>query len=121
MNQTLSKCLILFLLTGSFTPVKATATTMPLPVEQACAITSLDGVPIVDIVIGAHGNSYMSWTPFSSTGGYSVSVTDLTAFTLVTSFSTTGTSANITGLTSGHTYRYSVTDGIDFIIEDVVH
>lgn len=123
MFQILSKCLLALLLCCFFSLPEALACIKQCPnsSDLSSALVSKEGTPIVEILVGARGSSLMSWTPFGSAGEYSVSVTDLTAFVVITSFSTTSTSATINGLISGHTYRYSVTDGVDFIIEDVVH
>lgn len=84
------------------------------------SINMPEGVPIVDIVMGYNGNATMSWDSFGDPGPYAVTVRDLTAFNTIASFSTTNTSANISGLTTGHTYRFEVAKAADTIIVDIV-
>ena len=79
-----------------------------------------EGVPIVDIVIGYNGHATMNWDSFGDPGPYTVTVTDLTAFNTIASFSTSNTSANISGLTNGHTYRFEVSKAADTVILDLV-
>jgi len=60
----------------------------------------------------------LSWS--RENPSYAVKVTDLTTSTVVRSFSTSGKYASVTGLTAGHTYRFSVDSNGYVIAEDVV-
>jgi len=54
-------------------------------------------------------------------GPYRVTVSDLTTPSIVGSFNTIYKYASVTGLTSGHTYRFSVKNDSGYVIaEDVV-
>jgi hypothetical protein len=72
----------------------------------SAAATTLDGTPIMDIVVVICGVN-PEWTPFGN-GIYTVTVFDMNTFSLVTSFVTSSTNSVITGLQSGHTYLISV-------------
>ena len=78
-----------------------------------------EGTPIVAIDV-VMGRATMSWDSFGDPGPYAVTVTDLTAFNTIASFTTTNTSANISGLTNGHTYRFEVAKAADTIIIEVI-
>jgi len=128
MFQNLSKCLLALLLGSLFAGSTLSARSNGLPLvnfSNSCSAISnfivADGTPIVEVLVGASPRtSIMSWSGFEN-NRYTVEVTDLTSFCVIASFSTSNTSATVGGLTTGHLYRYSVTDGVDFIIEDVVH
>lgn len=61
----------------------------------------------------------MAWSGFSGSGEYAVRVERLPDMAVVYSTTTTNTTATVTGLNTGTTYRYTVTRGADFIITDL--
>lgn len=78
-----------------------------------------EGTPIIamDIVMA---RATLNWDFFGDPGPYAVTVTDLTAFNTIASFTTSNTSAIISGLTNGHTYRFEVVKGYDAVILELV-
>jgi len=60
----------------------------------------------------------MSWSNFGA--NYKVTITDLTASRILTTFNSTNTNATVGGLISGHTYRCEVADGTPIINVDIV-
>lgn len=95
---------------------EATLPILAVPENPATHLTAED--PTLSVRNIASGTVQMSWTPFGTAVEYDVTVTDLTSSALIASFSTANTSAIISGLTPGHTYRYEVANS--GIIVDVI-
>lgn len=62
----------------------------------------------------------LTWDVLAGSGPYSVSVQDLTTNQRVTDFTTTATTANVSGLMVGHTCRFSVSRGEQIIITETI-
>lgn len=78
--------------------------------------------PDLTVTAMSAASAIASWTPFGGSGQYTVTVVNLNTFTTVANFTTSATSALITGLSTGNTYRYTVSKPNSFIIiEDIVH
>ncbi|MDO8368600.1 MAG: fibronectin type III domain-containing protein [Saprospiraceae bacterium] len=63
----------------------------------------------------------LSWVGWTGSSNYTVSVLDKTTSQLVQQFTTSSTSTAVSGLTTGHNYRFSVEkDGFIIIEDDIV-
>lgn len=63
-------------------------------------------------------SAMMNWSA-TTPGPYTVIVTDLTTSQTTTAFTTSNTSARVNGLVGGHTYKFQVSDGAEFIIIEI--
>lgn len=83
-------------------------------------LTVQTGGPVLTVSQTSPSSALMSWTPFGL-GQYTITVYDLTTFQCVTTFSTSNTSAAISGLQTGHNYRFITADKFEnLIIIDLV-
>ncbi len=82
------------------------------PTNATSGQTADGGVNLTVTQISAAAAA-MNWS--ATIAPYSVKVTDLTTNAVLSAFSTSNTSATISGLISGHIYRYEVADGTPII------
>ncbi|MBC7777441.1 MAG: hypothetical protein H7246_18550 [Phycisphaerae bacterium] len=116
MLNNLLKCSLALLFVLATTWVEANAGTTENALPQTCV-----GGPELTVTAMSAASALASWTEFGASGQYTVTVVNLNTFTVVANFTTSATSAVITGLSTGNTYRYTIAKANDFIIDDVVH
>ena len=68
------------------------------------------------LTVTSPSSRVLNWELNGVGGVYTVSVVNLTTGNLEQQFNTSSTTATITRITAGNTYRYSVQKGADFII-----
>jgi hypothetical protein len=92
------------------------------------ANSSLAPIPSEDVALGgdltvsktSSTSVGLSWAPIAGAGNYQVKVIDLTVGQTFGAYSTANTTFSISGLTTGHLYRFSVEKTGYVIAEDVV-
>lgn len=76
--------------------------------------------PELTVIITSSSSVFLSWDSWAGSGDYTVTVTNLNSFQVEQSFTTSSTSASVTNLTAGHTYRFAVAKNGFVIVEDVI-
>lgn len=109
------KYLTLLAFLAAFVP-SLSGTPFPSPVPAFAPLTD----PALTVTKTSSTSVSLSWDAWGGTGLYQVTVTNLTTTQVEQSFSTGSTSAGVSSLSTGNTYRFSVEKNGFVIAEDVI-
>lgn len=107
----------------AFIPALLLVATLSAPIDARIVSGDLHSKTVLTEGLYLHQNGSgtidASWDEINGTEAYFLKVDDVTTSEFFTSMSTYNTSATVSGLSSGHTYRFSLKRG-DIIISDLL-